>query len=58
MLLNKMSRVLTLLSNITSQCFSCLSFKVGVIVLALPKEQSAKGLAENKEGNTLKCKAI
>lgn len=43
-----MSRVLTLISNIASQCFSCLSFRVGVIVLALPEEQSAKGLVRIK----------
>lgn len=31
---------------------------MGIIVLALPEEKSAKGLVENKEGNTLKCKAV
>lgn len=53
-----MSRALTLVSNIASRRFGWLPFRVGIIVLALPEEQSAKGLAGSEEGNTLKCRAI
>lgn len=45
--IKEMSRISTLLLGNASQHFSCLSFRVGMIVLALSEGKPAKGLVEN-----------